>query len=44
MEYVKRIIDDEISEQLKVCGAVQIRGPKWCGKTTQVPNNRPKVF
>lgn len=43
MEYVKRIIDDEISEQLKVCGAVQIRGPKWCGKL-QVLNNMQKVF
>ena len=25
---------DEISKQLKVSGAILIRGPKWCGKTT----------
>lgn len=44
MEYVKRIIDDEISEQLKVCGAVQIRGPKWCGKTTSAKQQAKSVL
>lgn len=34
MEYVKRIVDDEIKEKLSCLGAVQIKGPKWCGKTT----------
>lgn len=34
MEYLKRIIDDELKEKLSFAGAVQIKGPKWCGKTT----------
>jgi predicted AAA+ superfamily ATPase len=34
MEYYKRIIDDVIEEKMKVTGAVVIKGPKWCGKTT----------
>ncbi|MCL2341686.1 MAG: DUF4143 domain-containing protein [Firmicutes bacterium] len=33
-EYIKRIIDDEIELQLQVTGAIVIKGPKWCGKTT----------
>lgn len=34
MEYLKRIVDDELALRLEAFGAVQIRGPKWCGKTT----------
>lgn len=34
MEYLKRIVDDEIQEKLSIVGAVQIKGAKWCGKTT----------
>lgn len=34
MKYIKRIIDKEIEEKLSVMGAVLIKGPKWCGKTT----------
>lgn len=34
MEYVERIIDKEIKRKLKIMGALEIRGPKWCGKTT----------
>ena len=34
MEYIKRIVDKEIKDNLKVMGAVLIKGPKWCGKTT----------
>jgi len=34
MKYIKRIIDDEIREKLSVTGAIVIKGPKWCGKTT----------
>lgn len=34
MEYINRIIDKEIQEKLAVMGALLIRGPKWCGKTT----------
>lgn len=34
MHYIKRIIDEEIQEKLSASGAIVIRGPKWCGKTT----------
>ena len=34
MNYIKRIIDREIREKLSCTGAIYIRGPKWCGKTT----------
>ena len=33
-DYKKRVIDEKIQEQLGAFGAVHIRGPKWCGKTT----------
>lgn len=33
-EYRERIIDKELSKQMKIAGAILIRGPKWCGKTT----------
>lgn len=31
--YKKRLVDDEISELLKIFGAISIEGPKYCGKT-----------
>lgn len=34
MKYLERIIDSEIKEKLSITGAIQIKGPKWCGKTT----------
>lgn len=34
MGYIKRIVDSEIELMLKVTGAILIKGPKWCGKTT----------
>ena len=34
MEYLKRIADNELKLRLEAFGAVQIKGPKWCGKTT----------
>ncbi len=33
-EYLKRIADEELEFRLETFGAVQIDGPKWCGKTT----------
>ena len=33
VEYLPRIVDDELSERLKSAGAVVIEGPKACGKT-----------
>lgn len=34
MKYLKRIADDQLKLRLEAFGAVQIKGPKWCGKTT----------
>lgn len=34
MNYLKRIADDQLQLRLEAFGAVQIKGPKWCGKTT----------
>lgn len=33
-EYRTRIIDESVKEMLTVMGAIQIKGPKWCGKTS----------
>lgn len=32
-EYLNRLIDKKIKDYLKIFGAVNIEGPKWCGKT-----------
>lgn len=32
--YLKRIADKTLDLRLEAFGAVQIAGPKWCGKTT----------
>lgn len=34
MKYLKRIADELLELRLAAFGAVQIKGPKWCGKTT----------
>ncbi|PKP51258.1 MAG: hypothetical protein CVT92_13180 [Bacteroidetes bacterium HGW-Bacteroidetes-1] len=34
MSYIKRIIEDDLLEKLSASGAVLIKGPKSCGKTT----------
>ncbi|MDE6630960.1 MAG: DUF4143 domain-containing protein [Bacteroidales bacterium] len=34
MGYLKRVSDDQLRLYLEAFGAVQIKGPKWCGKTT----------
>lgn len=34
MKYLRRIADDLLKLHLEAFGAVQIKGPKWCGKTT----------
>ena len=31
--YIPRLIDGQIETLLRIFGAVQIDGPKWCGKT-----------
>lgn len=34
MPYIPRVADDLLRWKLKTSGAVQIEGPKWCGKTS----------
>ena len=33
-KYLPRLVDNEIKLQMEAFGAVEITGPKWCGKTT----------
>ena len=44
MEYRKRIIDQQLQEQLSCMGAVLIEGPKWCGKTTSAEHMAKSVL
>jgi len=37
--YRKRIIDDQIINNLRIFGAICIEGPKWCGKTWTALNH-----
>src|SRR5665647_2958824 len=32
--YLPRIIEKNINDKLSYIGAIQIEGPKWCGKST----------
>lgn len=34
MNYLNRIVDEELDSTLSRTGAVLVRGPKWCGKTS----------
>lgn len=34
MQYIKRIVDEELGRKLSRTSAVLVRGPKWCGKTS----------
>jgi predicted AAA+ superfamily ATPase len=34
VNYIPRLIDSQIQNELKSFSAVLLRGPKWCGKTT----------
>ena len=38
MEYLTRIVDEELEERLDATGAVVIEGPKTCGKTATAGN------
>lgn len=43
-DYIKRIVDAEISEQLEASGAVLVVGPKWCGKTTSASQQAKSII
>ena len=32
--YLPRLIEEKIQQQLEATGCVVIEGPKWCGKST----------
>ena len=38
MDYLYRMVDDELKIRLDAFGATLIVGPKWCGKTTTAEN------
>lgn len=42
--YKSRLIDKQIKKYLEVFGAVNIEGPKWCGKTWTSLNNSNSVI
>jgi predicted AAA+ superfamily ATPase len=44
MQYLKRIVDEELKLRLEAFGAVQIKGPKWCGKTTTAMRQAKSVI
>ena len=33
-DYIPRLIDDVLTDDLRLFGGVVITGPRWCGKTT----------
>ena len=41
--YMPRIVDDELKNKLAHTGAVYVRGPKWCGKTSTCEIGRAHV-
>ena len=44
MDYLRRIADGQLSLRLEAFGAVQIKGPKWCGKTTTAEQQAKSVI
>lgn len=44
MEYLKRMADEQLKLRLEAFGAVQITGPKWCGKTTTAEKQAASVI
>ena len=44
MGYIPRLIDDRIKAYLDAFGAICIRGPKWCGKTTSAERHASSVI
>jgi len=42
--YIPRLVDREISDLLETFGAVEINGPKWCGKTWTALNHSKSLI
>ncbi len=43
-KYLPRVIDSILDEYLEAFGAILIRGPKWCGKTTTAKQRASSVL
>lgn len=43
-KYIKRLFDEELEFYLKCVGAVQIIGPKWCGKSRTAKRHAKSVI
>lgn len=43
-KYLRRIADEALELRLEAFGAVQITGPKWCGKTTTAERRAASVI
>lgn len=43
-DYKPRIIDEKITKNLRIFGAISIEGPKWCGKTWTALNHANSVI
>lgn len=43
-DYIKRLFDDELDFYLKSVGAIQIVGPKWCGKSRTAKRHAKTVI
>ena len=43
MKYLDRIADRMLQLRLEAFGAVQIVGPKWCGKTTTAMQQSKRI-
>lgn len=44
MEYLDRIADVELKRRLSAMGAVYIKGPKWCGKSTTAAQQAKSII
>ena len=43
-KYIQRVIDQKIARFSKIVGAIHIKGPKFCGKTTTAKQHAKKVY
>ncbi len=43
-KYLRRVIDDDLDFYLDTFGAVLLRGPKWCGKTTTAATKAKSII
>lgn len=44
MQYLPRIVDNELDLRLRAVGATVVVGPKWCGKTTTAKQKAKSVL